>query len=301
MNRNLLTLIVGAILIAIFALWLLMFQVRQSEAAVVTTFGSPTRPLTNAGAYFKWPPPIQKVYKLDQRIQNFEDKFTEDLTADGETLNTMVYVGWRITDPQVFFRKFAGGSIVKAEGTLENIVRSAKSGAVGKHPLSDFVNANEKELKFDDIEAEIEKGVRSQLAANNYGMQIEFLGIKKIGLPDGVTQKVFDQMTAERQVLVTRSESEGEGEAQKIRSTANRKAAELLSNAESEATRIRGAGEAAAAEYLPVFEKNPALANFDLRLKSLEQSLKERSTLIFDQRTPPFDLFQGFATNRLSK
>jgi hypothetical protein len=58
-----------------------------------------------------------------------------------------------------------------------------------------------------------------------------------------------------------------------------------------------GTGEAAAAEFLPVFEQNPALANFDLRLKALEDSLKERATLIFDQRTPPFDLFQGFPTN----
>jgi membrane protease subunit HflC len=86
MKRNLLTLIVGVVLIVIFALWLLMFQVRQSEVAVVTTFGNPTRPLTQPGPYFKWPPPIQRVYKFDQRTQNFEDKFTETLTADNNLL-----------------------------------------------------------------------------------------------------------------------------------------------------------------------------------------------------------------------
>jgi hypothetical protein len=36
-------------------------------------------------------------------------------------------------------------------------------------------------------------------------------------------------------------------------------------------------------------------------LQAIEQSLKERSTLIFDERTPPFDLFQGYLTNRNSK
>jgi hypothetical protein len=46
-----------------------------------------------------------------------------------------------------------------------------------------------------------------------------------------------------------------------------------------------------------VFQQNPELANFLLRLNALEQSLKERSTLIFDQRTPPFDLFSGISTN----
>ena len=297
MKRNLLTLIIGVVLIVIFALWLLMFQVRQSEVAVVTTFGNPTRPLTQPGPYLKWPPPIQRVYKFDQRTQNFEDKFTETLTADNNNLLTTVYVGWRITDAKVFFPKFKGGSINEAERKLEDIVTQAKAAIVGKHPLSDFVNANEKELKFDAIENEIKAQAQSQIQANNWGVRIEYLGIKKLGLPESVTQNVFERMTSERQTLISEAQNRGEAEAQIIRSTANRKAAELLVNAEGEATLIRGRGEAAAAEFLPVFEQNPALANFDLRLKALEDSLKERATLIFDQRTPPFDLFQGFATN----
>ena len=42
MKRNLLTVVIGAVLIVIFALLLFVFQVRQSEVAVVTTFGKPT-------------------------------------------------------------------------------------------------------------------------------------------------------------------------------------------------------------------------------------------------------------------
>ena len=298
MKRNLLTLIIGAVLILVFALLLFTFQVRISEVAVVTTFGNPTRSLDQPGLYGKLPWPIQKVYKFDKRIQTFEDKLTEDLTADGNTLNTTVYIGWRITDPKVFFPKFAGGSVTEAEKTLEGILRSAKSGVVGRHPLSDFVNVDERKLKFDDIEKEIKTLVQSQLQANNYGIQVEILGIKKLGLPESVTQAVFDQMTQERQRLVSKAQNEGEAEAQTIRSAADRKAAEMLASAEGEATRIRGQGEAAALESLRTFERNPELANFLLGLTALEQSLKDRSTLILDQRTPPFNLLQGFATNR---
>jgi len=43
------------------------------------------------------------------------------------------------------------------------------------------------------------------------------------------------------------------------------------------------------------------LASFIFRLNALESSLKERSTLIFDQQTPPFDLFRGASTNLLHK
>jgi len=298
MKRPVVTLVVGAVLVLIFALLLFTFQVRQSEVAVVTTFGQPTRNITEPGAYLKWPWPIQRVYKFDRRVQVFEDKFTEGLTADNNNLLTAVYVGWRIEDAQAFFPKFGGGSIAAAERMLEGVVGNAKGAVVGRYHLSDFLNADPTWLKFDQIEREMLELVNAQLRTNNTGIRIEFLGIKKIGLPESVTQTVFDRMTSERKVLVSRLENEGEAEAQKIRAEANRQAAEILAAAEAQATRIRGEGEAAAAQILPVFERNPALANFELRLRALEQALKERTTLIFDERTPPFDLFQGFLTNR---
>ena len=300
MKRNLLTLIIGAVLVVIFALLLFTFQVRQSEVAVVTTFGRPTSTITEPRSFpfFKWPWPIQNVYKLDQRIQNFEDKLGEPITADNNNLLVTVYVGWRITDAKTFFPKFAGGSTVVAERMLEDIVSQAKAAVVGKHPLADFINANERDLKFDAIEAEIKAQAHAQVEANNCGIRIEYLGIKKMELPEAVTQSVFDRMTSERKLLADKLDSEGLSEAAKIRSTADREAGEKISKAEAEARRIRGRGEAAAAEVLPEFQKNPELANFLLRLEALEASLKERATLILDTRTPPFDLFSGPLTNQ---
>src|SRR5258705_5160300 len=92
MNRKPLTLVIGFLLILIFGLLLFVFQVRKSEVAVVTTFGKATRPITEPGAYFKWPWPIQMVHRFDQRVQNFEDKLTEGLTRDGFNLMTSGYV-----------------------------------------------------------------------------------------------------------------------------------------------------------------------------------------------------------------
>lgn len=302
MKRNFLTLIIGAVLIVIFALLLFVFQVRQSEVAVVTTFGKPTaQPYDKPGPYFKWPWPIQKVYKLDQRVQNFNDKFSENLTADNNNLLTSVYVGWKISDAKSFFPKFAGGSVTAAQRMLESMLRSAKSAVIGKHTLSEFVNANPQELQFDAIEKEIELAVQSQLQTNNCGIELEFLGFKKIGLPESVTQAVFARMTSERQVLISRAQFEGEGEAQKIKSAANRQASETINNAVADATRIRGEGEAAAAKVLPVFQQNPELANFLLRIDAIQQSLNQRSTLIFDERTPPFDLFTGLPASSPTK
>jgi membrane protease subunit HflC len=301
MKRNVLTVVIGAVLIVIFALLLFVFQVRKSEVAVVTTFGKPVRDLTEPGPYLKWPWPIQKVYKFDQRVQNFEDKYSENLTKDQINLMTSVYVGWKISDAARFFPKFAGGSVPAAQRMLESILRSAKSAVIGTNMLASFVNADPQQLKFDEIEREIQRSVQEQLETNNCGMELEFLGFKKIGLPENITQAVFARMTSDRQILINKYTYEGEGEAQKIKSAADRQASETVNNAVADATRIRGEGEAEAAKVLPVFQQNPELANFLLRIDALQQSLNQRSTLIFDERTPPFDLFTGIPSDKPAK
>jgi membrane protease subunit HflC len=303
MKRNLLTLIVGCVLIVIFALLLFVFQVRLSEVAVITTFGKPTRPITEPGPHFRLPWPIQTVHRFDQRVQNFEDKLTEGLTSDSFNLLTSVYVGWKITEPTNFFPKFAGSAepIAEAEKGLERLLGNAKTAVVGKHPLADFVSATDNGTNFLAIENEILAAVQEQVRTNNYGLDIQFLGLKKLQLPESVTQSVFERMTSERKVLTDKLQSEGESEAANIRSDADRKAAEMLATAEGQATRIRGEAEAKAAESLAVFQQNPELANFLFRLTALEGSLKERSTLIFDQHTPPFDLFRGTPSGTLNK
>ena len=307
MKRNLLTIVIGAVLVVIFLLLLFVFQVRQSEVAVVTTFGKPTRTINNdparpePGAYLKWPWPIQKIYKFDQRVQNFEDKFSENLTADSSMLLTSVYVGWRISDGGRFLQVFKDGSISAAQSRLEGMLRSAKNAVVGKHPMADFVNANPQNLKFDAIEHEIEAAVQSDLSTNDYGIRLEFLGFKRIGLPDSVSQAVFDRMKSERQLQISTTENTGKRDAQIIQSTADRQAAETLANATATAIRIRAVGEAKAGSALHEFQQNPELAMFLWRIDSLKTSLNQKTTLIFDERTPPFDLFRNLPTNSEAK
>src|SRR6267142_993798 len=101
MKRNSLILFIGFVLVIIFGFLLFTFQVRKSEVVVVTTFGKPTRQITEPGLKGRWPWGIQMVHRLDQRVQNFEDRLTEGTTRDSLNLLTSVYVGWKITQPQV--------------------------------------------------------------------------------------------------------------------------------------------------------------------------------------------------------
>ncbi len=300
-KRNFLTLTVGVLLVVIFGLWLCSYQVRSTEVAVVTRFGKPGPDITEPGWHAKLPPPIELVYKFDQRVQTseVENKLREDFTADNNPLLTSVYIGWKITKPGVFLRKFPGG-IASADQQLGNIVSSTKSQIIGKHPLSDFVSSTGSGSKFTAIEDQILATVQDQLKAADYGIDVQFLGFKRVGLPEETTQKVFDRMTSERQVLVSQLQHEGEAKAEIIRSDANLQASKILSAAQGEALQIQGRGQAEAAKYLNVFQQNPDLASFMFRLDALENSLN-KSTLIFDQQDEPFTLFKGTAKNSTTK
>ena len=100
-------------------------------------------------------------------------------------------------------------------------------------------------------------------------------------------------MRAERQRFVDKINADGESEASKLRATAERDRAKLLAEADGEAKRILGEAQTEAAKYFAVFEKNPDLAIFLQKLTSLELSLKDKSTLILDRQTPPFDLLNA--------
>jgi membrane protease subunit HflC len=302
MKKNLITIVIAAVLVVIFALLLFTFQVRQSEVAVLTTFGKPAaNNIDRPNLYFKWPWPIQQVYRFDQRVQNFEDKFSENYTADHNIVLTSVYVGWRISDASRFFQVWRAGSVMAAQQQLETMLRSATLAVIGSHNLSDLVNPDPAQLKFAAVENEIKAKVQQELAANNYGMSLEFLGIKKLGLPESVTKTVFDRMKSEREKYISQAQYQGEAEATKIKSAAERQAADVIANATADATRIEGEGVAEAAKTLAVFQQNPELAIFQLQLKALENSLNQKSTLIFDERTPPFNLFQNLPTNSPTK
>ncbi len=297
MNKKWLSIVVALLLAAVLGAWLTCFQVRKSTVVVKTTFGKPTATYTEPGFHMKWPPPIQLLNVFDQRVQNFEDKLDETQTSDHYNLLTKVYIGWKIKDAQTFFPNFKNGSIAEAERQMEGLVSSAKKAVIGKHPLSDFVSTDEQNLKFDAVEQAILDILQDQVNKKNYGIEIEYLGIKKLEFPESVTQDVFKRMTSERQVLISQTQYQGEAEASRIRSTAESKSTIMLADANAKAREINGEAQQKAAEYFKVFEQNPDLAKFLLNLNALEISLKDRTTLIFDQHSQPFNLFQSYATN----
>ncbi|MCS7048433.1 MAG: protease modulator HflC [Verrucomicrobiae bacterium] len=290
MKRNALLLTVGLVVAALFLLLQVMFVVREGEVAVVTTFGKPHRELNEAGLYFRWPWPVQRVHRFDSRLQMYEGPFEELLTRDGKNVLVSVYAAWRIERPVLFLERV--GDMQKAERNLDGLLRHYKSAVIGQVPFSALVNTRADEIRHEQIEQQMLTAMRAEAAAR-YGVTVEFLGIRRLGLPEAITQKVFQRMRAERNEIAERYRSEGEAEAIKIRAQAQSERDQLLARAEAEAIRLRAQADAEAAAYFDTFKKDEAFANFLKKLEALEAALQSNATLVISADYVPFDLLRG--------
>ena len=287
MKKNYVTLTIGVILVVIFGFMLLTYQVRHTEVAIRTTFGKASKNNIGEGFHFRFPWPINEVYKFDKRIQSSEWTFEETSTTEGKPILVKVFATWRISNALQFFKSFRG-DLTLADEKLEDTVRSAQNAVIADYTFEQIVNTNADLLKL----GEIEDKMRGQASADtsHFGIEIRMVGIKRLGLPAAVTSAVFERMKAERQARIKEIEAEGEREAKMLKAEADLKANEILAKAEAQAKVLRGEAEAASAKYYKEFEKNPELANFLFNLNALEGSLKENATLILDPNTPPFNL-----------
>ena len=75
--KNIAIAIFIAFIVITLSLYLISFQVRETESCLVTTFGKATRPLVEPGVHFKWPFPIQHVHKFDSRMRVFAPQVEE--------------------------------------------------------------------------------------------------------------------------------------------------------------------------------------------------------------------------------
>ena len=284
------TVFLGVIVAAVFLIVIFSYQLKSTEFAVISTLGHVEQE-KNPGLHFRWPYPIQKIYRFDNRLRCFEGnvgKLEETLTADRHNIIIGIFAIYRIKNPVVLFQHER--TIEQAEENLNSLMRSAKNEVVGRYKFSDFVNTgNNNKLK--EIENDIRTPLRN-VALENYGLEIEEIGIKSLGIPEKVTGKVIERMKSEREAKSQAIRQEGIKMANKIKDEANKEYKEKITVATAKAKIIRSEGDADAAAYYSVFKEEPALAIFLKKLDALKKIIKNKTTLIIDTNTAPFDLLQ---------
>lgn len=292
--------IVAILLVFIFLFFMFTYTVRQNELVLVQR-GSDSTEIRTPGLKFRLPAPFHKIFKFDNRTYLLETDYSQ-VNDTEKTLMMQVYVAWKIdgSNPKKFQTTFQAnneqGMLDLAEGSLRKIVDTVRSSVVGQNQIGSIISSEAGLAKIDELENKMSEKVKLQ-AKENYGIDVQFLGVRRVGLPKSNIDAVLKTMSAQRLLIAENIRREGRAEADKILATATNAASTLISDAKDQLTRERGKADAERAEAFQRMERNPELAVFLKKLKALEESLKGKSTLILDDRTQPFDLLRGFSTN----
>ena len=297
--KNLIITIFVVLIIIVLGLYLVLFQVRETEVALKTTFGRAgmESQIKQPGWYLKWPTPIQRVYKFDSRLRVFQSELTETSTKGAVPIIVSTYIVWRITEPLEFFN--AVGTIKEVENKLASQLSDTQNKVIGRYTFADFVNSDLSKIKIEQIQDEMLEDIR-QASLKNYGVEINALGIRQLKVSEDVSKDVFERMKAERNRKIQAIIAQGNAEAIKIRTDAESKKTEILAAAQARAKAIRGQGDAEAAKYYKMLEEDTELAMFLRDIEALKKILEKRSTIVLSGDSQPFKLLKEMPeiTNR---
>ena len=278
----------AALLVIILAIFGFTFTVREGSSAIVSRFGKIRQVCLEAGLYFKLPYPIDRVIPLDMRSQVMDSGYTETLTNDKRNIILQTYTVWRIENPQLFYTSI--GDMTVASKYLNDLLANGKNGVMGAYELSSLVSTNEEDIHLAEIEEGILNAIKEK-ASDNYGVYVESVKVKRLGLPYANVESVFEQMSTDRQKYVTQLLAEGERDATIIRSQADTDAAQIIAEGQMEAAAIEAETERQVSEiYLSAYEKNPELFTMLRQLNALDGNVSENTTLVMNSDESPFSV-----------
>lgn len=295
--RNSLTLLVALVVAAVLLVYMFLFVLPFDEVAVVETFGHAPAPSedggnavkTDPGLYFKWPWPVQQVNSYSTKLRLLEGPRTELLTRDGRSIIPQCYVLWRVRDPHKYFTRATTEE--EAQIQLRGILQSAQR-IISNYSYDQLVNSDPSKLAYDKINDEASAEFTKLVTAEDYGIEVISFGIRRIALPEKVTETVFESMKAAREAQAQSILSEGRAQADKIKAEADNARARIVAFVETRSNQIRSEGERKAAQYYEAFQKDPQLAELAILLEkmaSFEEALKGSATIALPARFLGFE------------
>ncbi len=276
----------AVVLAAVVLVSMALFTVDQRERAIVFQLGEVREVITTPGLHFKWPL-IQNVRYFDARILTLDTPDAERyITSEKKNLLVDTFVKWKISDARQYY--ISVGDEPQAETRISQTVNATLREEVGKRTVHEVVSEDR-----DDIMKSVRE--RANLDAKKIGVEIIDVRLKRVDLPQEVSESVYKRMDAERKSVANQLRSEGSSEAERIRAEADKEREVIIANAYKEAQRIKGEGDAkAAAAYAQAFGQNPEFYAFYRSLEAYRSSFKNRSdVLVLEPNSEFFKYFKG--------
>ena len=279
----------SALVVALLVLVLLaatsLFTVDQRQNAIVRQFGEIKEVVTTPGLHFKFPL-IQDVRYFDVRILTLDTPEAERFnTNENKQVLVDSFVKWRITDVRQYYLS-TGGDEREAVNRLSTTVNSGLRDEFGNRTIHDVVSGER-----DKIMTRVRE--KANVVAKTFGTEIIDVRLKRVELPQEVSDAVYRRMESERKRVANESRSRGAGEGEKRRAEADRQRQVILAEAYKEAQRTKGEGDArAAAIYAKAFQENPEFFSFYRSLDAYRSSFRTRGDVLVIE--PNSDFFKYF-------
>lgn len=262
------------------------FIVSETESALVLRFGKPVRVMDKSGFYLRLPAPIERVVRVDRRLQHADIRLSETLTKDQRNVIVPVFFTWKVADPLRFHVSVS--DTTTASGKLDALVTSARNTVLGRHPFGDLVAAEGRASMLPDLEKEM-LALAASDARETLGIELLSTGITQIQLPEANTESVFRRMRAERKREATQFRAEGRAKAAEMKAETDKQATGMIADAKRQAEEIRGKAEAdAAAIYAKAHGEAPEFYRFLRELQSLRTVVDKNTTVVLDTSVAPF-------------
>lgn len=270
--KNLNMLLSGMVLVfVVFSLS--AFTVDQRQTAMIFQLGEIVDVKSDPGLYFK-APFLQNVRFFDSRILTLDSQEPERfITSEKKNVLVDSFVKWRIVDIKKYYVS-VGGDEMRARTRLLQTVNDSLRAEFGKRTVHDVVSGQRDQIM------EILRQ-KADLDARKIGVQVLDVRLKRVDLPQEVSESVYQRMEAERKRVANELRSTGAGEAEKIRADADRQREVILAEAYREAQRTKGEGDAkSTAIYADAYSSNPEFYAFYRSLEAYRQTFKNKGDVM---------------------
>jgi membrane protease subunit HflC len=262
-----------------------VFTVDQTQQAIILQLGKPLPGVYRPGLHFKLPF-VQQAIFFDSRLLEYDAPPAEILSRDKKNLVVDNYARWRIVDPLRFYQTVR--TEIGARARLDDIIYAQLRVELGKVDFEDIISKHRATIM-------VAVTKNSDQIARDYGIEIDDVRIKRADLPEQNEKFVYGRMNAERERESKRYRAEGEEEAQKIRTLADRERTIILAEAHKRAEELRGFGEAQALKiYAEAFSQDPQFFALYRTLEAYKKSLREGTTLVLSPDTEFFQYLKKY-------
>jgi membrane protease subunit HflC len=235
-------------------------------------------------------PMFYTVRKFDRRLITLDAPAERFLTIEKKPLDVDFYAKWRIKDTARFYTATSGDE-VRAQQLLLQRIKTGLRNQFGERTVHDVVSG-ERESLMTELTKQLDQIARTEL-----GVELVDVRVKRIDLPEQVSQSVFDRMKSEREREAREHRSTGKELAEKIRASADREKIVIEANAYREAEQIRGDGDAkAAAIYAAAYKQDPEFYAFVRSLDAYRKSFGQSGDMLVID--PKSDFFKYLNNQR---